>query len=63
MRLCLWVVFFVVANLMGVEAFKAAVTLPLEEALVPWLVTIPLVVLSAVGATRIVAAWQRSDES
>jgi hypothetical protein len=62
MRLWLWVAFFVVANLMGVEAFKAAVTLPWEEALVPGLLTLPLVVLSAVGATRIVSAWRRPEE-
>ncbi|HEX6211314.1 MAG TPA: hypothetical protein VF136_11090 [Methylomirabilota bacterium] len=62
MRLCLWVAFFVVANLLGVEVFKAAVTLPWEEALLPGLLTPPLVGLSALGATRIVAAWHRSEE-
>jgi hypothetical protein len=59
MRLALWVVFFVIANLLGVEVFKAAVTLPREEALLPGLLTIPFVLLSAVGATRIVSAWRR----
>ena len=62
MRLWLWVAFFVVANLLGVEVFKAAVTLPWEEALLPGLLTPPLVGLSALGATRIVAAWHRSEE-
>jgi hypothetical protein len=62
MRLCLWVAFFVVANLLGVEVFKAAVTLPWDEALLPGLLTLPLVGLSALGATRIVAAWQRPEE-
>jgi len=62
MRLWLWAAFFVVANLLGVEVFKAAVTLPWEEALLPGLLTVPFVVLSAVGATRIVSAWQRRDE-
>jgi hypothetical protein len=62
MRLSLWVAFFVVANLMGIEAFRAAVTLPWEEALLPGLLTLPLVGLAAVGATRIVAAWQHSRE-
>jgi hypothetical protein len=62
MRLGLWVAFFVVANLMGVEAFKAAVTLPREEALVPALLTIPLIVLSALGAVRIVSALPRREE-
>jgi hypothetical protein len=62
MRLWLWVVFFVVSNLLGVEVFKAAVTLPWEEALVPGLLTVPLVGLTALGATRIVATWQQPDE-
>ena len=62
MRLSLWVAFFVVANLLGVEVFKAAVTLPWDEALLPGLLTLPLVGLSALGATRIVAAWQRREE-
>lgn len=62
MRMWLWVAFFVVANLLGVTVFKAAVTLPWEEALLPALLTLPLVVLSALGATRIVSAWQNPDE-
>ena len=62
MRLWLWIAFFLVANVLGVEVFKAAVTLPRDEALVPGLLTVPLVLLSAVGATRIVSFWQRSDE-
>jgi hypothetical protein len=62
MQVWLWIAFFVVANLLGVTVFKAAVTLPWEEALVPAVLTVPLVVLSAVGATRILSAWQRSDE-
>jgi hypothetical protein len=62
MRLALWVVFFVVTNVLGVEVFKAAVTLPREEAVLPGLLTIPFVLLAAVGATRIVSAWQRAPE-
>jgi hypothetical protein len=62
MRLSLWAAFFVVSNLLGVEVFKAAVTLPWEEALVPGLLTVPLVGLTALGATRIVSTWQRPDE-
>lgn len=62
MRLWLWVAFFVVSNLLGVEVFKAAVTLPWDEALVPGLLTVPLVGLTALGATRIVATWQQPDE-
>jgi hypothetical protein len=62
MRLSLWVAFFVVSNLLGVEVFKAAVTLPWEEAVLPGLLTVPLVGLTALGATRIVAFWQHPDE-
>jgi hypothetical protein len=62
MRLGLWVAFFVVCNVLGVEVFKAAVTLPWEEALLPGLLTVPLVALSALGAIRIVATWQRPEE-
>ena len=62
MRLGLWVAFFVISNLLGVEVFRAAVTLPWEEALLPGLLTVPLVGLSALGAARIVAAWRRPDE-
>jgi hypothetical protein len=62
MRLWLWVAFFIVANLLGVEVFRAAVTLPWDEAVVPGLLTIPLILLSALGATRIVATWQRPED-
>src|SRR5688572_24704229 len=62
MRLWLWVAFFVVSNLLGVEVFRAAVTLPWEEALLPGLLTVPLVGLTALGATRILATWQGPDE-
>jgi hypothetical protein len=62
MRMWLWIVFFVIANLLGVTVFQAAVTLPWEEALVPALLTLPLVALAALGATRIVAAWQNPEE-
>jgi hypothetical protein len=62
MRLWLWVAFFIVSNLLGVEVFKAFITLPWEEALLPGVLTIPFVGLSALGATRIVSAWQRPEE-
>jgi hypothetical protein len=62
MRLWLWIAFFLVANVLGVEVFKAAVTLPRDEALIPGLLTVPLVLLSAVGATRIVSFWRRPEE-
>jgi len=62
MRLALWVAFFVVSNLLGVEVFKAAVTLPFDEALLPGVLTLPLVGLTAVSATRVLAAWKNREE-
>jgi hypothetical protein len=62
MQLWLWVAFFIVANLLGVEVFRAAVTLPWDEAVLPGLLTVPLILLSALGATRIVSSWQRPEE-
>jgi hypothetical protein len=62
MRLGAWLAFFVVCNILGVEVFKAAMTLPLEEALLPGALTIPLIGLSAVGATRIVSLWNDPEE-
>jgi len=35
MRLVLWTAFFVVCNVVGVETFKAAITLPFDEAFLP----------------------------
>ena len=55
MRLALWIAFFVISNLLGIEAFKAAVTLPSDERLVPSLLT-------ALSATRVLEAWRRRDE-
>jgi hypothetical protein len=62
MRLWLWVVFFVVSNLLGVEVFKAAVTLPFDEALLPGVLTLPLVGLTALSATRVMHAWKNREE-
>ena len=62
MQLWLWIAFFVVGNLVGIEAFRAAVTLPWEEALLPGLLSVPLIGLTALSATRIVAAWQERQE-
>jgi len=62
MRLALWSAFFVVSNLLGVEAFKAAVTLPSDERLLPCLLTFPLIGLTAVSATRVVEAWRRRND-
>ena len=62
MQLWLWIAFFVVSNLLGIEVFKAAVTLPWEEALVPGLLTVPLIAMTALSATRVLAAWQERKE-
>ena len=62
MRLWLWVTFFVVSNLLGVEVFKAAVTLPFDEALLPGVLTLPLVGLTAISATRVMEAWKNLEE-
>lgn len=62
MRWWSWVAFFVVCNIVGVEVFKAAMTLPFEEALLPVVLTIPLVGLTAVGATRVVSLWKKPEE-
>jgi hypothetical protein len=62
MRLWLWVAFFVVSNLLGIEVFKAAVTLPFDEALLPGVLTLPLIGLTAVSATRVMDAWKNREE-
>jgi hypothetical protein len=62
MQLWLWIAFFVVSNLMGIEAFRAAVTLPWEEAVLPGLLTVPLIATTALSATRVLAAWQERKE-
>ena len=62
MRLMLWGAFFVVSNLLGVEALKAAVTLPSDERLLPGLLTFPLVGLTAMSATRVLDAWRRRGD-
>jgi hypothetical protein len=53
MRTVLWGSFFVVCNIVGVEVFKAAITLPFDEALLPRVLTVPLIGLTALSATRI----------
>ena len=62
MRLWLWVAFFVISNLLGIEVFKAAVTLPFDEALLPGVLTLPLIGLAAVSATRVMDAWKNREE-
>jgi hypothetical protein len=62
MRIGLWLAFFIICNVLGVEAFKAAMTLPFEDALLPAVLTVPLVGLTAVGARGVVTSWHRRDE-
>jgi len=62
MRLVLWAAFFVVSNILGVETFKAAVTLPTDEALIPGVLTVPLIGLTAFGVTRVVSAWRDREQ-
>jgi hypothetical protein len=57
MRVGLWLAFFLVSNLVGVEVFKAAVTLPSDEALLPAILTLPFIGSAAYGASRLVDAW------
>jgi hypothetical protein len=61
MRLWLWAAFFIVCNVLGVEAFKAAMTLPFEEAIVPGVLSVPLIGLTAVGASRVAALWSKPE--
>jgi len=62
MRLGLWVAFFLICNVLGVEAFRAALTLPFEDALIPAVLSVPLVALTAFGATRLLSTWEERDE-
>jgi len=56
-----WGALFVVANAIGVETFKAAVTLPVDEALIPRLLSVPLIGLAAISAARVVTAWSSRE--
>ena len=62
MRLWSWLAFFVVCNVLGVEVFKAAMTLPFEDAVLPGVLTVPLVGLTALSVTRVLALWSRPEE-
>jgi hypothetical protein len=62
MRFWSWLAFFVVCNILGVEAFKAAMTLPLDEAVLPGVLSVPLIGLTAMGATRVLSLWKSPDE-
>jgi hypothetical protein len=61
MRVWAWGALFVVANAIGVETFKAAVTLPVDEALVPRLLSVPLVGLAAISAAQVMGAWSSRE--
>lgn len=56
-----WGALFLVANAVGVETFKAAVTLPADEALLPRLLSVPLIGLAAISATRVMTAWSSRE--
>ena len=58
----LWVLFFLLCNVLGVETLRAAITLPPEDALWPAALTVPLVGLTAFGATRMLQAWRARGE-
>ena len=62
MRWWSWLALFVVCNVLGVEVFKAAMTLPFEEAVLPGVLSVPLIGLTAIGATRLVSLWNNPDE-
>jgi hypothetical protein len=61
-RLGLWMAFFLICNMLGVEAFRAALTLPFDEALLPAALSVPLLGLTAFGATRLLSNWRHPDE-
>jgi hypothetical protein len=62
MRFGLWVAFFLICNVLGVEAFRAALTLPFEDALLPAALSVPLVGLTAFSATRLLSTWRERGE-
>jgi hypothetical protein len=61
MRAWLWMLFFLVCNVVGVQVFSAALTLPFEEAMWPRLLSIPLIALTALGAAGLMSAWTDRD--
>jgi len=62
MRMAVWIAFLLVSNVLGVTAFRAAMTLPLDEAVLPGVLTVPLIGMTAFGLTRVLAAWQHRDD-
>jgi len=62
MRVWIWGALFLVANGAGVDVFKAAVTLPADEALLPRILSIPLIALAALSAAHMASAWTSRDQ-
>ena len=62
MRLGLWTAFFVVCNVIGVEVFKAALTLPFDEAVLPGILSVPMIALTALSATRVTSALSEKEK-
>ena len=62
MRSILWLALFVVANVLGVNALTAALTLPADERLLPAMLTVPLIGIAALGAARLSVAWRAGRE-
>ena len=59
MRAWLWILFFLVCNIIGVQVFSAALTLPFEDAMWPRLLSIAL---TALGAVRLMSVWNHRDD-
>lgn len=62
MRTALWAAFFVICNIIGVEVFKAAITLPFEDAILPRVLAVPMIGLTALSATRIAGLLSSRDK-
>lgn len=56
MCVVLWIAFFLVCNVLEVETLRAAVTLPWQEAILPSVLLVPLIGLTAWGASRLLEA-------
>jgi hypothetical protein len=62
MQAWLWIAFFVISSAIGVDVFKAAMTLPLDEAVLPGLLSVPLIGLTAFGASRVARALNNRED-
>ena len=61
MRVWVWASLFLVANAIGVEVFKAALTLPPDEALLARVLSVPLIGLAALSAVQVTRDWGSRD--